>query len=581
MLVAASVTVIVAILASVLVLVPRPKSALALVQDARQRFRSIPSLEAVLERVVSTKQLEPELHRKAPSWVQTTQIDFRDDHHARITVVKDVHDPFSGDQTGAFTVYNPQFSGLYDPVARTFTVGPASEAPGGARNTALLWLSPEFSGGPKLTEQAIKTGCTVMQDTIVAGRPVHHISCTISPIPQEGLYPGARAQVYLDAETGAVLKMAFPNGGGFEVKSIRYRPSFAPGTFDVAAPAGATVVWGGQGPPPPRFRVKGVSPEVTAVVRVGNRPTDVVAGEGAVWATTGSGWVTGIDPDTLHTTHVLAPTQTVVSPEGFDCARCKLVRRLKNGLQVWRVAQPGNIAAGGGSAWMTLSRNALQRIDPVTGQLVDALHRIHLPVEHHRCEGVPPGVSSCYQLTGPMVFADGSLWMLSWQGGGWFLGGNACCNSAVLRIDPQTEAIVEVIPIAGTAYGIVADEGAIWVSGTTQPASRADYGHAVLWRIDEGANRVGAAVSCEDPKTETGCFALAAGEGSIWFTNRDDRPGHGIVGRVDPATDRVVARIHACRGPNGIAVGGGFVWVACTTSNRVAKIDPSRTRWWS
>jgi streptogramin lyase len=309
-------------------------------------------------------------------------------------------------------------------------------------------------------------------------------------------------------------------------------------------------------------------------VKVGNQPTDIVAGEGAVWVSTGSGWVTRIDPHTLRSTHVPAPAQTVVSPEGFDCARCKLVRRLRNGFQVWRVAQPGNIATGGGSVWMTLPNNAFQRIDPATGRLVGPLHRIHLPVEHHRCEGWPPGASGCYQLTGPMVFADGSLWMVSWSGGGWFLGGNACCNSAVLRIDPETNAIVEVIPIAGTAYRIAATDMAIWTSGRTQPTSRADFGHPVLWRIDPRTNRVRGSVPCGGPATGNGCLALAAGEGSIWFTNSDDRPGQGIVGRMDPRTNRVIARIHVCRGPSGIAVGGRFVWVACTTSNRVAKINP-------
>jgi YVTN family beta-propeller protein len=55
-----------------------------------------------------------------------------------------------------------------------------------------------------------------------------------------------------------------------------------------------------------------------------------------------------------------------------------------------------------------------------------------------------------------------------------------------------------------------------------------------------------------------GANRLAIGAGSVWVT--DD--GAGQLVRVDPRTNRVVARIAAGQSPQGVAVGEGGVWVA-------------------
>ena len=49
----------------------------------------------------------------------------------------------------------------------------------------------------------------------------------------------------------------------------------------------------------------------------------------------------------------------------------------------------------------------------------------------------------------------------------------------------------------------------------------------------------------------------------------------GGVIRVDPATNRVVARIKTGRGPIGVAFGAGSVWVANWLANTVTRIDPA------
>ena len=47
------------------------------------------------------------------------------------------------------------------------------------------------------------------------------------------------------------------------------------------------------------------------------------------------------------------------------------------------------------------------------------------------------------------------------------------------------------------------------------------------------------------------------------------------VSRIDPKTNASVDTIHVGKGPAGIAVGGGFVWVANGLDGTVSKIDPS------
>jgi YVTN family beta-propeller protein len=69
-------------------------------------------------------------------------------------------------------------------------------------------------------------------------------------------------------------------------------------------------------------------------------------------------------------------------------------------------------------------------------------------------------------------------------------------------------------------------------------------------------------------------FSLAEAAGSIWIANFLS----GTVERLDPATNRVIARIQVGGEPYGLAVGGGSVWVGRVNSSLVERIDPSSGR---
>jgi DNA-binding SARP family transcriptional activator/DNA-binding beta-propeller fold protein YncE len=65
--------------------------------------------------------------------------------------------------------------------------------------------------------------------------------------------------------------------------------------------------------------------------------------------------------------------------------------------------------------------------------------------------------------------------------------------------------------------------------------------------------------------------ALAAGEGSVWAGNADEK----TLLRVDPSTRRIVSTIGLGNVPTGVTVGGGSVWVVSQEANLVFEIDPA------
>src|SRR5581483_5030131 len=64
-------------------------------------------------------------------------------------------------------------------------------------------------------------------------------------------------------------------------------------------------------------------------------------------------------------------------------------------------------------------------------------------------------------------------------------------------------------------------------------------------------------------------FSLAEAAGSLWIANFLS----GTVERLDPTTNRVIARIQVGGEPYGLAAGGGSVWVGNNGSDSVARID--------
>jgi virginiamycin B lyase len=130
-------------------------------------------------------------------------------------------------------------------------------------------------------------------------------------------------------------------------------------------------------------------------------------------------------------------------------------------------------------------------------------------------------------------------------------------DSAVYRIDPQTNQVVATIPVGSVPKGLLVGEGAVWVANT---------GSETISRIDAQTNEVVATIDVGDSPTN-----VAIGEGSIWVSGGKSE---GIVSRIDPATNQVVATIKVEANPAQLAFEDGAVWVASRGSPVVSRIDP-------
>jgi len=144
-------------------------------------------------------------------------------------------------------------------------------------------------------------------------------------------------------------------------------------------------------------------------------------------------------------------------------------------------------------------------------------------------------------------------------------------RNLVLRIDAASRRITQRIPLPGEPARLVATRRAVWViardkngSGEWRPTRGTN---PAVWRIDARTNEPVARIAL--PLTP---IRIAVGAGSVWVTALRVRSTRGssvdaTVFRIDPATDRIVARIPLrTRAVDGIAVTRGLVWVAVPAS---------------
>jgi hypothetical protein len=104
-----------------------------------------------------------------------------------------------------------------------------------------------------------------------------------------------------------------------------------------------------------------------------------------------------------------------------------------------------------------------------------------------------------------------------------------------------------VTPVQRGLVDVASGYGSVWTSGAN-----------VLMRIDPTTSRVLARVHLPGAEDYS---RIAVGEGSIWIS-----ADKGIVYRVDPATDKIVAKIDSgVDAIRPVAVGAGYVWVAGST----------------
>ncbi len=121
------------------------------------------------------------------------------------------------------------------------------------------------------------------------------------------------------------------------------------------------------------------------------------------------------------------------------------------------------------------------------------------------------------------------------------------------RIDPVTGEVLLTVATPG-AYYVTVGAGAVWVPND-QGVSRLDPMFGAITTI---------ALDLE-------VTDLEASDDAVWVTHKD----HGMVSRIDPATNAVVATIETGAGAHDVAIDDTGVWITNYRENTVSHIDPS------
>lgn len=135
-----------------------------------------------------------------------------------------------------------------------------------------------------------------------------------------------------------------------------------------------------------------------------------------------------------------------------------------------------------------------------------------------------------------------------------------CKDRTLNRIDLKTAKIAAVIPTGiGSPDGelnVAAGAGSIWVASDEK---------GVIARVDPASNSVIASV-----KVDPGSAYLAFGFDALWAVSGTSQ----TIQKIDPAMNAVVKSTKLGRMPGFLAAGEGAVWVQEQGDGTVARIDP-------
>jgi ABC-type branched-subunit amino acid transport system substrate-binding protein/streptogramin lyase len=253
------------------------------------------------------------------------------------------------------------------------------------------------------------------------------------------------------------------------------------------------------------------SARIASFVQTAAAPSNVAAGEGAVWfLDTQTGTVSRTDPETHEITG--------------------------------RTTSPGvatDLAAGGGAVWLGTGGGAggnwtrrVHRIDPQTLEITGS---VRLPK---------------YARGGELADVNGGFTQIAVGAGSvWATGGGD-----VARIDPRTGR--RVARVKAAASRIAAGREGVWfVSG---------HEAGTVTRINTRTNRTRMPIRLGDAALS----GIAVGDGSVWVTAQQE----GILWRITPGAGTIP--IDVDEGAGHVAYGAGAVWVGNYLDGTVSKVDP-------
>jgi DNA-binding beta-propeller fold protein YncE len=135
-----------------------------------------------------------------------------------------------------------------------------------------------------------------------------------------------------------------------------------------------------------------------------------------------------------------------------------------------------------------------------------------------------------------------------------------CKEKTLNRVDVKSGKKAAIL-----ATGLAAPDGEMNVVAGASSIWVATDAKGVISRIDPKTNQVIASVP-----TKPGAVYLAFGEGALWAVSGKEQ----TLQRIDPVTNTVVATIALGKQPGFLAVGEGGVWVQEQGDGTLAVIDP-------
>jgi len=117
------------------------------------------------------------------------------------------------------------------------------------------------------------------------------------------------------------------------------------------------------------------------------------------------------------------------------------------------------------------------------------------------------------------------------------------------------------VPLAGACGAMTISAGALWV---------ADCKAKTVNRIDIRAARV-TAVIATGLASPDGEMNVVSGAGSVWVASDQT----GIVARINPATNTIIASVKVEPGSCYLTFGEGALWVVSAGSQTLQKVDPA------
>jgi len=137
-------------------------------------------------------------------------------------------------------------------------------------------------------------------------------------------------------------------------------------------------------------------------------------------------------------------------------------------------------------------------------------------------------------------------------------------KNTVHRLDPTTNKVVAAVTVGmRPCSGLAAGFGTVWVPNCGE---RSGEGKSVS-RIDMRTNEVVATLPIGPAQSEGG---VVTGAGSFWMVS-DQK---GVLSRIDPATNKVIAEIVVPEKSAAVNFGEDAAWVTTPAANTLTRVDP-------